>query len=114
RIHDRSLRATEQCLRRDCRFQILLVKAPDLPLSTLCRLAPNAELFIIQVSGEVRQGRLCYTFCLHEFSMATIAYLECSKCGHRLPADVAQSLCPKDGGVLYVRYDLQSIKKKFT
>ena len=46
--------------------------------------------------------------------MASIAYLECSKCGHHLTADVAQSLCPKDGGVLYVRYDLQSIKKKFT
>ena len=46
--------------------------------------------------------------------MAPIAYLECSKCLHHLPADVAQSLCPKDAGVLYVRYDLQSIKKKFT
>src|SRR3954466_1721808 len=46
--------------------------------------------------------------------MATISYFECSKCGHQLPADVSQSLCPKDAGVLYVRYDLQSIKKKFT
>ena len=46
--------------------------------------------------------------------MAAIKHFECSKCGHQLPADVSQSLCPKDAGVLYVRYDLQSIKKKFT
>ena len=46
--------------------------------------------------------------------MAAIKYFECSKCGHQLTADVSQSLCPKDAGVLYVRYDLQSIKKKFT
>ena len=46
--------------------------------------------------------------------MATIAYLECSKCGEHLPADVPHSLCPKDGGVLYARYDLAQIKKTFS
>ncbi len=46
--------------------------------------------------------------------MAKIAFLECSKCGHQVSADVSQTLCPKDAGVLYVRYDLQSIKKTFT
>jgi threonine synthase len=46
--------------------------------------------------------------------MARIAYLECTRCRERLPADVPQTVCPKDGGVLYVRYDLGSIKKSFT
>jgi threonine synthase len=46
--------------------------------------------------------------------MAKITYLECTKCGERLSADKPQTLCPKDGGSLYVRYDLDAIKKKFT
>src|SRR2546421_5576977 len=46
--------------------------------------------------------------------MAKIAYLECTKCGNHIPADKPQTLCPKDGGVLYVRYDLGKIKKTFT
>ena len=41
-----------------------------------------------------------------------IAYLECTRCGEHLPADRPQSVCPKDGGVLYVRYDLASLKGK--
>src|SRR5689334_5414454 len=43
--------------------------------------------------------------------MATIAFLECTKCGARLSADQPQTVCPKDGGVLYVRYPLQELKK---
>ena len=46
--------------------------------------------------------------------MAPIAYLECTKCGSHIPADRPQTLCPKDGGVLYVRYDLDALKGKFT
>lgn len=46
--------------------------------------------------------------------MAKIAFLECTKCGERLTADTPQTLCPKDGGVLYVRYDLANIKGKLT
>lgn len=46
--------------------------------------------------------------------MAKIAFLECSKCGHQISADTPQTLCPKDAGVLYVRYDLEAIKKSFT
>jgi threonine synthase len=46
--------------------------------------------------------------------MARIAYLECTKCGQRLSAEGPQTVCPKDGGVLYVRYDLSAIKKTFT
>jgi threonine synthase len=46
--------------------------------------------------------------------MAKIAQLECSKCGEKLSADKPQTLCPKDGGSLYVRYDLAAIKKDFT
>jgi threonine synthase len=46
--------------------------------------------------------------------MAKIAYLECTKCGEHLSADQPQTLCPKDGGSLYVRYDLDALKGKFT
>jgi threonine synthase len=41
-----------------------------------------------------------------------IAYLECTRCGEHLSADRPQNICPKDGGVLYVRYDLASLKGK--
>src|SRR5581483_3073940 len=43
--------------------------------------------------------------------MARIANLECTRCGQRLSADQPQTVCPKDGGVLYVRYDLPELKK---
>jgi threonine synthase len=43
--------------------------------------------------------------------MAKILCFECSKCGERLTSDVARNLCPKDGGPLYVRYDLASIRE---
>ena len=46
--------------------------------------------------------------------MAPIAYLECTKCEARLKADRPQTVCPKDGGVLFVRYDLAAIKRRFT
>ena len=41
-----------------------------------------------------------------------IAYLECTRCGEHLSADRPQNVCPKDGGVLFVRYDLASLKGK--
>jgi threonine synthase len=46
--------------------------------------------------------------------MAKIAYLECSKCGEHISGDKPQTICPKDGGSLYVRYDLAALKGKFT
>ncbi len=46
--------------------------------------------------------------------MSQIAYLECSKCGQRISAAQPQTVCPKDGGSLYARYDLSSLKGKFT
>lgn len=46
--------------------------------------------------------------------MASIAFLECTKCGNRLSADQAQTVCPEDGGVLYARYDLAALKHKFS
>ena len=45
--------------------------------------------------------------------MARIAFLECTKCGEHLGADLPQTICPKDGGILYVRYDLAELKKSF-
>ncbi|HYG99449.1 MAG TPA: threonine synthase [Terriglobales bacterium] len=46
--------------------------------------------------------------------MAKIAYLECSRCGTRSSADTPQTICPTDGGSLYVRYDLASLRSTFT
>ncbi len=45
--------------------------------------------------------------------MSRPTHLECTKCGERLPADRPQTVCPKDGGVLYARYDLKSIASEF-
>jgi threonine synthase len=45
--------------------------------------------------------------------MSRITCLECTKCGEKLAADRPQTVCPKDGGVLYVRYDLQAAKANF-
>ena len=44
--------------------------------------------------------------------MPSIVYFECSKCGERLSAEKPQMVCPKDGGSLYVRYDLHKIREK--
>jgi len=41
-----------------------------------------------------------------------ISYLECTRCGEHLSADRPQNICPIDGGVLFVRYDLASLKGK--
>jgi threonine synthase len=41
-----------------------------------------------------------------------ISCLECTRCGECLSADRPQNVCPKDGGVLFVRYDLASLKGK--
>ena len=42
-----------------------------------------------------------------------VSYLECTRCGERVSADRPQNTCPKDGGVLFARYDLSSLKGKF-
>ncbi len=43
--------------------------------------------------------------------MPAIAYLECARCHHRVSADTPQTLCPIDAGSLYVRYDMEALKK---
>ena len=40
-------------------------------------------------------------------------YLECTKCAAQSSADVPQNVCPQDGGILFPRYDLQSLKQSF-
>jgi threonine synthase len=45
--------------------------------------------------------------------MASIAFLECTKCGDHLDPSTPQTVCLKDGGVLYARYDLAQLKKTF-
>jgi threonine synthase len=43
-----------------------------------------------------------------------LTHLECTRCGEHYPADRPQTVCPKDGGVLYARYDLPAIKRSFS
>ena len=43
-----------------------------------------------------------------------LTHLECTRCGEHYPADRPQSVCPKDGGILYARYDLDKIKHTFS
>jgi threonine synthase len=45
--------------------------------------------------------------------MAQIKYLECTRCGVHLSAEQPQTICPKDGGVLCVHYDLEHLKRYF-
>ena len=46
--------------------------------------------------------------------MPRLNHLECTRCGEHYPADRPQTVCLKDGGILYARYDLASIKKTFS
>src|SRR5215468_3367243 len=46
--------------------------------------------------------------------MAPLTHLECTRCGQHLSADKPKTICPKDGGVLYARYDLLAIKRSFS
>ena len=46
--------------------------------------------------------------------MPRLTHLQCTRCGEHYPADRPQTVCPKDGGVLYARYDLATIKKTFS
>jgi threonine synthase len=46
--------------------------------------------------------------------VSRLTHLECTRCGDHFPADRPQTVCPKDGGILYARYDLATIKKSFS
>src|SRR2546427_2545758 len=46
--------------------------------------------------------------------MPRLTHLECTRCGEHFPADRPQTVCPKDAGILYARYDLASIKRTFS
>jgi threonine synthase len=43
--------------------------------------------------------------------MPAIACLECSRCHNKISADTPQTLCPIDAGSLYVRYDMEALRK---
>jgi threonine synthase len=43
--------------------------------------------------------------------MPKIAFLECSRCHHRVSAETPQTLCPIDAGPLYVRYDMEALRR---
>jgi len=46
--------------------------------------------------------------------MPRLTHLECTRCGEHFPADRPQTVCPKDAGILYARYDLDTIKRTFS
>ena len=46
--------------------------------------------------------------------MSRPTHLECTRCQQHFPADRPQTVCPEDGGILYARYDLATIKKTFS
>jgi threonine synthase len=46
--------------------------------------------------------------------MSRLTHLECTRCGEHYPADRPQTVCPKEGGILYARYDLAAIKRTFS
>ena len=46
--------------------------------------------------------------------MSQVIFLECTKCGAQLPGDIPQTVCTKDGGILFARYDLKSVKRTLT
>jgi len=43
--------------------------------------------------------------------MAKIISFECSRCSEKFAPQLAPTICPKDGGPLYVRYDLSEIRR---
>lgn len=43
--------------------------------------------------------------------MPRISSLECSHCHHRVDSDSAPTVCPACGGFLFVRYDMEEIKR---
>ena len=43
--------------------------------------------------------------------MPVIAFLECSRCQTKISADKYQTVCPKCAGSLYVRYDMDALRK---
>jgi threonine synthase len=45
--------------------------------------------------------------------MGRVAYLACTKCGATIDASQPQTVCGKDGGILYARYNLQTLKETF-
>jgi threonine synthase len=45
--------------------------------------------------------------------VSRVTYLECTKCSAHLPAAIPQNVCPLDGGILFARYDLKSLKQSF-
>jgi threonine synthase len=45
--------------------------------------------------------------------VSRVTYLECTKCGAHFSADIPQNACPQDGGILFARYDLRSLKQHF-
>src|ERR1700690_2715107 len=42
-----------------------------------------------------------------------VIHFECTKCGATYPADRPQTVCTRDGGILFAHYDLDNLKHHF-
>jgi threonine synthase len=74
----------------------------------------NRRLFWLSASES--ESRRCLRIRTPDklFFVSRLTHLECTRCGEHFPADRPQTVCPKDGGILYARYDLASIRKSFS
>jgi threonine synthase len=45
--------------------------------------------------------------------VSRVTYVECTKCRAQLSAEQPQNVCPEDGGILFVRYDLENLNNNF-
>jgi threonine synthase len=45
--------------------------------------------------------------------VSQITYLQCTKCAAHCSAEVPRNVCPQEGGILFARYDLKSLKQNF-
>jgi len=67
---------------------------------------------LISIPKSTEKGELLSAPLLNSPRMLT--HLECTRCGEQYPADRPQTVCQKDAGILYARYDLPSIKRTFS
>jgi threonine synthase len=67
-------------------------------------------LFYLFAGSFTEYATGCKVLKYHEF-MPKIAYLECTRCKRHVTADLPQTLCPQCGGVLFVRYDMDALRR---
>src|ERR1700723_2969089 len=84
-----------------------------LEINTASKIAPfeTSSLargtILRQFSSRSEANESAIHFQSAENFVSKISYLECTKCGAPLTPGVPRTICPDDGGSLFVRYDLQ-------